>query len=52
MPFVEVPEAILLGSIDLRLSLSDAVFFSSSFLRSSSFKRSVSVSSDSLCADN
>lgn len=52
VPFVEAPEIILLASFDFRLSLSEAAFLSSSFLRSSSFRRSVSVSSDSLCLDH
>ncbi len=51
VPFVEAPEGTLLASLDFRLSLSEAAFFSPSFLRSSSFRRSVSVSSDSLCLD-
>lgn len=48
--FVEVPEECG-GNVVFAFSGSDGIgFFSSSFLRSSSFRRSVSVSSDSLYA--
>ena len=51
VPFEDAPDWDDEGFV-LTFSLSDAVFFSSSFLTSSALRRSVSESSSSLCIDH